>query len=227
MYASIIKSSFLRRLYFERSEMEQLLLLSSLFSIALSFFRVVYTGELMFLFLIWNLFLAFVPYAITEYSRQQIKWIESGPKFSAVLLVWLLFVPNAFYIITDLFHLHARPEIPLWFDLALIFSFAWNGLLMGVLSVQQMEQLVSIKWPLKRSALFIIPTMFLISLGIYIGRYLRYNSWDVVQQPFGLIADLWLMIVNPVQNRFDWSMIICFTALTTFIYYSMKRGVKG
>ena len=227
MYTTLIKQSYLRNLYFKRSETEQMLLLSSLFSIALSFFRVFYTGELMFLFLIWNLFLAFIPYVITSTCRQRIKWMENNFRFSAVVLVWLLFIPNSFYIITDLFHLQPRAEIPLWFDLALIFSFAWNGLLLGVLSVKQMEKLLQVKWPMKRSWLFVPLVMFLNSFGVYVGRYLRYNSWDVVRQPLGLVEDVVLLFINPVQNRFDWSMIICFAVLMSLIYVSISKLAKA
>lgn len=227
MYAIIIKLALLRNLYFNRSETEQVLLLSSLFSIALSFFRVIYTGQLMFLFLIWNLFLAFVPYAITSCCRQHITWMQNSFRFGAVVLVWLLFIPNSFYIITDLFHLQPRAEIPLWFDLALIFSFAWNGLLLGVLSVRQMEKLLQVKWPMRRAWLFVPLVMFLNSFGVYVGRYLRYNSWDVVRQPLGLVEDVVLLFINPVQNRFDWSMIICFAMLMSLIYVSIRKLPKA
>lgn len=216
----------MRKLYFDRNEMEQTLLLSSLFSILLAFTRVIYTSELMFIFLIWNLFLAFVPYAITQVCMHKLEWIENTSKFLVVLSIWLLFIPNTFYIITDLFHLHERAPVPLWFDLALIFSFAWNGLLMGVLSVRQMEKMVTIKWQLKKEWLFTLPLMFLNAFGIYIGRYLRYNSWDIISKPFGLAEDMLYMFMHPLRNRFDWSMIFCFALLMSFIYLSIKKLAK-
>ena len=226
MYTSIVRWPLLRKLYFDRNEMEQTLLLSSLFSILLAFARVAYTRELMFIFLIWNLFLAFVPYAITQVCMQKISWIENTFKFLAVLIVWLLFIPNTFYIITDLFHLQERDPVPLWFDLALIFSFAWNGLLMGVLSIRQMEKLITIKWPIKQEWLFVLPIMFLNAFGIYIGRYLRYNSWDVISRPFGLAEDMLYLFMHPLRNRFDWSMIFCFAMLMSLIYISIKKLAK-
>lgn len=223
MYSILTKTYFLRKLYFDRNEIEQTLLLSSLFSILLSFARVVYTRELLFLSLIWNLFLAFVPYAITKWCSYTVQWVESTPKFLVVIATWLLFIPNSFYIITDLFHLEERAGIPLWFDLALIFSFAWNGLLLGVLSVRQMEKLISIKWPFQNEWLFVVPIMFLNAFGIYLGRYLRYNSWDVISKPFGLAEDIVYLFVHPIRNRFDWSMIVCFALLMSFIYLSIKK----
>ncbi|MGV3658033.1 MAG: DUF1361 domain-containing protein [Chitinophagaceae bacterium] len=215
------------KLYFQKSGLEQTLVLSSLFSVALTFTRVGYTGEQLFLFLIWNLFLAFVPLAITHFLQRYIRWIESTPLFVIGFVAWLLFLPNSFYIITDLFHLEERRGIPLWFDLTLIFSFAWNGLIMGVVSVRQMEKLVAVKWPIISEWLFMLPLMFLNALGIYIGRYLRYNSWDVISKPFDLTKDILYLALHPVRNRFDWSMIICFTVLMTTIYLSIKKLSKA
>jgi uncharacterized membrane protein len=205
--------------------MEKALMLSSVFSICLAFARVIYTGQLMFLSLIWNLFLAFIPYALTRLLMQRPGWVKNKWKFGAAGFVWLLFIPNSFYIITDLFHLEERAVIPLWFDLALIFSFAWNGLLMGILSVRQMEKFWQSKWK-QNEILFIYPIMLLNAFGIYIGRYLRYNSWDVVSNPFGLSEDIVYLLIHPIRNRFDWSMIICFSIFMTLIYLTIKKLSK-
>ncbi len=227
MYRFVLQQFSTYKLYFQKNELEQTLVLSSLFSVTLSFTRVGYTGELMFLFLIWNLFLAFVPLAITNFLQRHIMWIESMPLFIIGFITWLLFLPNAFYIITDLFHLEERSGVPLWFDLTLIFSFAWNGLIMGILSIRQMEKLLAVKWQVSSEWMFILPLMFLNALGIYIGRYLRYNSWDVIGNPFDLANDILQLALHPVQNRFDWSTILCFTLLMTTIYLSIKKLAKG
>src|SRR5687767_8279664 len=101
----LYKKYYLVKSYSLRSEMEKLLILSSLFSIALAFARVLYTGELLFLSLIWNLFLALIPYALTRLLTQRSYWVENKWKFALINFIWLLFIPNSFYIITDLFHL--------------------------------------------------------------------------------------------------------------------------
>jgi uncharacterized membrane protein len=225
MFPFLYKNNYLKKIYFQRSEMEKALMLSSVFSIFLAFARVVYTGQLMFLSLIWNLFLAFIPYALTRLLMQRPGWVKNKWKFGAAGFVWLLFIPNSFYIITDLFHLEERAVVPLWFDLALIFSFAWNGLLMGILSVRQMEKLWQSKWK-QNEILFIYPIMLLNAFGIYIGRYLRYNSWDVVSNPFGLSEDIVYLLIHPIRNRFDWSMIICFSIFMTLIYLTIKKLSK-
>lgn len=222
MSVSFYRKSYLGKMYLERSELERVLILSTLFGISLAFARVLYTGQLMFLSLIWNLFLAFIPFLLSRSFYRRPDWVENKWKFASIGICWLLFIPNSFYIITDLFHLEERLVIPLWFDLTLIFSFAWNGLLLGVLSVRQMEKVWETKWG-GSELLFIYPVMLLNALGIYIGRYLRYNSWDIISNPFGLTEDIIYLLVHPVRNRFDWSMIFCFSIFMTLLYLTIKK----
>lgn len=227
MFKSIKIPRIIQQVYLCKSELERMLLLSVLFSLALNAFRAFYTGQPTFFFLVWNLFLAAIPYFITRNLIRTPKWIESGTRFWFAAICWLLFVPNAFYLLTDLFHLRERPEVPLWFDLVLIFSYAWNGLLLGILSVRQMEQVVCAKFNLRNESFFLLPVMFLNALGIFIGRYLRYNSWDVLTNPFDLVSDIGYMIIHPLRNRFDWSMVVCFTLLLLFVYQSVKKISKS
>jgi uncharacterized membrane protein len=112
---------------------------------------------------------------------------------------------------------------PFWYDLMLILSFVWNGILLGILSVRQMEKIIAAKWQVKTEVYFIYPVMFLNALGVYIGRYLRFNSWDVVTNPFQLASDIIYLFVHPVQNRFDWSMILCYSLFMTLVYITMKK----
>lgn len=218
-----VERSFFSKLYSSRSDAEQILILSTLFSIGLVSFRVLYTGHLLFGFLVWNLFLAFVPYTISNNlkSTELPKW-----KFFISFIAWIIFIPNAFYIITDLFHLEANEAVPLWYDLALLLSFAWSGILFGILSVRQMEKVFETHFNKKFDLLFILPVMFLNGLGVYVGRYLRYNSWDVIANPFQLTNDMTDLIIHPIRNRLDWSMILCYTFLLTLIYFTIKKLSK-
>jgi uncharacterized membrane protein len=216
-------SRFLSKHFFSKDETDQTLLLSCSFSCALLVFRIFYTGELLFAFLLWNLFLAYLPYFISCFLKKHLQWIEEDMRFVIAFSIWLLLLPNSFYILTDLFHLRRIESVPQWFDLAMIFSFAWNGLLLGVLSLRQMEKIVAAKWSLKKGWVFLVPVIFLCALGIYIGRYLRYNSWDVLTNPFGLASDIYLLLRHPISNRFDWSMIICFSLLLLLLYNSLKQ----
>jgi uncharacterized membrane protein len=207
-------------------EMDPLLSLSILFSCGMVILRVIHTGRITYLSLVWNLFLAYIPYFISQYLARRAgnplpKW-----SFVALVLTWLLFVPNTFYIITDLFHLNGhyqRREGMQWFDLVLIFSFAWNGLLLGILSLRQMEKiLLPLLAPLNR-IFFLYPVMWLIALGVYIGRYLRYNSWDVLTDPLDLLGDLSDLTLHPLRNHDAWDMIFCFSIFLTLMYLMMKK----
>jgi uncharacterized membrane protein len=188
-------------------------------------FRILYTGEWMFAFLIWNLFLAYAPYIVSNYIARVCRSL-SNLLLTTLLFAWLLLVPNSFYIITDLFHLRKQEVIPLWYDLALIMAFAWNGLIVGVLSVRQVEKILQSRWRRLNEWLFLVPLMYLNALGIFIGRYLRFNSWDVVTNPLELIKDVGYLLIHPIRNRFDWSMIICFTVLLSIFYLTLKKMSK-
>jgi uncharacterized membrane protein len=205
------------------SEMDRMLILSMLFSTLLAVVRVGYTGSLIFLWLVWNLFLAWVPYMITSWLQQRPAVTNSKWKFATIAFVWLLFVPNSFYILTDLFHLGPRKEVPLWFDLSLIISFAWNGLLLGMLSVWQMEKMMQRYLKGKHELLFIYPIMWLNALGVYIGRYLRFNSWDIITNPFKLTADILNMLIHPLHYKYAWGMVACFSVFITLAYITIKR----
>jgi uncharacterized membrane protein len=222
-----VQRTFLQRHYFSKPEIERTLTLSCLFSAALSLARIGYTGQWTFIFLNWNLFLAWIPYGLSKKLLQEVSWIETTWMFVIIFTGWLLFIPNAFYILTDLFHLTKNAAVPLWFDLALILSFAWNGLLLGVLSVRHMEKITAVKWQIRQETFFIYPVMFLNAFGVYIGRYLRFNSWDVVANPFGLAQDIVYLLVHPLRNRFDWSMIVCYAVLMTLMYTAIKRISKA
>ena len=155
--------------------------------------------------------------------------IKAKNKWKALVaaIVWLLFVPNSFYIITDLFHLDMNQVVPLWFDLALLLSFAWNGLLFGIVSVRQMEKAFETYFNKKFDLLFILPVMFLNGLGVYVGRYLRFNSWDVITNPLQLISDIVDLFIHHIHNRLDWSMIVCYTLLLTVMYVTIKKLAKA
>ena len=209
------------------TEMDRLLFLSILFSCLLTAARVVHTEHRHFIFLVWNLFLAYIPYFI---STRLTRMGGRGFGWWMLALLWLLFIPNSFYIITDLYHLgdlYNDRNMPQWFDLAMILSFVWNGLLLGVLSVRQMERLLVPKLTLIKELLFLYPVMWLNALGIYIGRYLRYNSWDIVTDPFRLLRDIAMMVVHPLQHQNTWDMVLCFSILMTLIYLLMKRISKA
>ena len=219
----------LQRYFFLRTEVDRLLTACIFFSCILVVLRTIHTGRLLFAFMVWNLFLAYIPYALSTWLASSPHRMQQSFLKYLVFVVWLLFLPNTFYILTDLYHLHnyRHAQVPEWFDLALIFSGAWNGLLLGVLSLHQMEKLFRPNQSPKTDWYFILPIMALNAFGVYVGRYLRYNSWDILSNPFQLIADIISMIIHPFRNHYAWDMIGCYTILLTFIYIMLKKISKA
>ncbi|MET0391561.1 MAG: DUF1361 domain-containing protein [Chitinophagaceae bacterium] len=201
----------------------QWLFLSCCFSCLLVCGRIAVTGHLTYLSLVWNLFLAYVPYAISGWLTGRPAVMESRWKTGAVLLVWLLFIPNSFYIVTDLFHLVEVHTAPKWFDLLILFSFSWNGLLLGILSVRKTEMVLQVVSGRRLSLLFVFAFMWLNAFGIYLGRYLRYNSWDVVVQPFSLFGEMLELVGHPLQNKMEWSMVTSWSVFMTLLYITLRE----
>jgi uncharacterized membrane protein len=215
-----------RRWFFKWSETDRILTLSAIFSCLLVAARIFRTERLTFIFMPWNLFLAYVPYFIsTTLTRKH----PAGNRLLEItgLIVWLLFIPNSYYILTDLYHLadgHRNSRVPEWFDLILILSFAWNGLLLGVLSTRQIEKLMAPDASFLGRWVFLYPVMWLNALGVYIGRDLRYNSWDIVANPVALARDIIIMIAHPLRHHGAWSMIFCYSILLTLLYSLLTKN---
>ncbi|MDO8365765.1 MAG: DUF1361 domain-containing protein [Saprospiraceae bacterium] len=143
-----------------------------------------------YIFLIWNLVLAWVPYfAALRFSKMHSR--GSG-WFSMTLCFgfWLLFLPNAPYIITDFLHFKHKPPIPLWYDLVLIFAFASTGLLLGLLSLRNMHQTLHRKFSKGFALAVILASIGLSGFGIWLGRFQRWNSWDIFTRPDVLLLDI-------------------------------------
>jgi uncharacterized membrane protein len=189
---------------------------------ALSLFRWHYTDTKTFLFLNWNLLLAVIPYAITTLAVIYPSIKNSRFRLFALMAVWLIFFPNAPYILTDLFHLRKNTGMPIWFDLTLILFFAWTGLLFGFLSLRDVQ--ASLMARINRRWVLIITSalIFIGSFGIYLGRYLRWNSWDILNEPFSIIYQIGDRLVNPIAHSRTWGMTIFFGLFLNVVYWSLR-----
>lgn len=153
--------------------------------------RWAWTGHRAYGFLAWNLVLAAVPaFASTMLGRGHRR---SEPRAGLWLwaALWLAFLPNAPYIVTDFVHFKYRPPVPLWFDIALMVSAAGTGLLLGYASTAEVQRVVSERRGSAMGWAVACGALLLSGFGIYLGRFLRWNSWDVVTSPdrlFGALA---------------------------------------
>ncbi len=198
---------------------------SLLFTVAMLGLRVERTGAVTFCFLLWNLFLAAVPLFFSHLARRV---SETRPFiFWACAAGWLLFFPNALYITTDLFHLRHRPPVPLWFDLLLLLSAAVNGALYGFLSLSNMEAALRARISRRSMRVIIAGLMGLCGFGIYLGRYLRYNSWDVAAAPGSLLGDIADHVLHPFQHIQAWGLTAAFAVWMYLLYRAFRRIGAG
>ena len=185
--------------------------------------RVIRTGTVTFLFIPWNLLLAGVPLYFSY------KLIQSTDRKMAVtlFLVWLLFFPNSMYIITDLFHLQERPFIPLWYDLIILFSSAMLGIILGYLSVVNVEVYIRRHIKSRNIPIALLSFFLLCGYGIYLGRYLRWNSWDIVTQPFSILTDMIQDVIHPFRNKECWLLTSLFGTWLHIMYWYVKKLRAG
>jgi uncharacterized membrane protein len=208
----------------ERNRLNETLFLIfiSMVCFGLSILRFLYTNEKRFLFLNRNLFLAFIPWALTSFViiRPNIK--KNKITVFLLLVSWLLFFPNSPYILTDLFHLSVKTSAPTWFDLVLVLTFAWTGLLFGFFSLLDIEKILSKSVNRTLVKIVSIVIIFLSSFGVYIGRYLRWNSWDVITKPVGLVYDVGERMINPNEHPSLWGVTIFMGIFLNIIYWSFR-----
>lgn len=202
------------------SDTQKLVSISLSFTLCLLIMRVIYTGEAVYLFYPWNLFLALLP---VFFSGLLVKQKTFNYKSIAWFALWLLFLPNAPYLITDIFHFDERPPVPLWFDLMLVVSGAWNGVLFCMISLFRVEKFLKATCNSKLVNAMMFLLLIPCGYGIYIGRYLRYNSWDVITEPVSLIKTSTHHIHHPFQNLNVWMFTFIFAFFLGIIYFTIKK----
>lgn len=193
--------------------------------------RIIYSGRLNYLFLVWNLFLAWLPFMISTgfklLHRKTMLW-----KKITLLSTWLIFFPNALYIITDLIHLEQDTNIPKWFDAILIFTSSVVGLIMAFISLFRAEAFLLKQFENVTVNKMIPAILFLGSFGVYLGRFLRWNSWDIVKDPLGLAAEIGERFIFPLQHTRTWGVTFILTTFFYLLYLLIKKmpdmiGVKS
>lgn len=183
--------------------------------------RAVYSQSVTHLGLVWNLFLAWLPMlsALAAYNLHQNHSRLSWLVIAVCSCVWLLFFPNAPYILTDILHLQPRENIPIWYDLIVLVAFAWTGTFLGLASLFLMQKLVHKTVGPLASWLFALGVLGLSGFGVYLGRFPRWNSWDVLVNPMSLLADIWQRIRHPLVHKqtFVFSLLFSLFFISTYL----------
>jgi uncharacterized membrane protein len=197
-------------------------LLSSALAVILFAGRVYLSRTAVFAFLGWNLILAWIPYLLSlwaDYLQRHYPRYWWGLFVPGVL--WLTFLPNASYIVTDFWHLTERPPVPIWYDIGLLAVFSLSGLFLAVLSLQVMQRLVRYYAGSTVSWLFVMVVTGLSGLGVYLGRFLRWNSWDLLLHPRGVLADVATRVADPLAHRQTFGVTFLFGAILFLCYLAL------
>ncbi|MCS7079114.1 MAG: DUF1361 domain-containing protein [Chloracidobacterium sp.] len=171
--------------------------LAAAWCIGLVYLRWRLTDSPQYLFLAWNLLLAAIPLGFALWLSR----IRRRSVGLAVLAGWLLFFPNAPYVITDFIHLSPSRHTLLWFDVLLLASFAVVALWLGLVSLHLVHEWVAARFSVAAGWFAAIAACPLAGFGVYLGRYGRWNSWDALWRPAALLADVATLVTTPAAAR--------------------------
>ena len=194
------------------------LALASGFCIATLVARWIYSEPGAYRFLAWNLFLAWIPLVAAVFLYDLQRRGAGLGRLLPLAALWLLFLPNAPYLLTDLIHLGTRDDAPLWFDLVLFSAFAWTGALMGFLSVYLLQVVVRRAAGPIWSWAFVGASLLACAFGMYLGRSLRWNSWAIVTNPGPLLSDIWARVSDPLAHPRSLGMTVALAAFLSVLY---------
>ncbi len=215
--------------------------LSLLLCFVLGLTRVVITGNSDYLFMPWNIILALIPLILAgKFSAYK------GAKLWLLAFVWLLFLPNSFYVVTDIIHLNSPQvllenirgpfvsydnvgHLTIVYDALYLFVCATVSFVYGLESIRLFKnKFASI---IKKSTMKIMLslTFFLSGIAIYLGRYVRLNSWDIVMRPWQIVIDILDLFIKPAQYTKEWIVVLSFSfviAMLHYIYDLLINNVK-
>ena len=186
--------------------------------LALVALRVARTREMDFAFLSWNLALAWTPFVLAILLYRGYHRRAPRPMVALTGLFWLLFLPNAPYITTDFVHLQWSAGMPFWFDALTVSAYAVTGLLLGFASLYLVQAVAAEQFGDRAIWLLVVVVLWLSSVGIYLGRYQRLNSWDAVRHPRLLVSMVRTRVHEPLGNMTLLAVMVLFTAFLTVLY---------
>jgi uncharacterized membrane protein len=198
------------------------LLALSAFSVVAVLVRVGYTGSGAGLNLVWNLVLAWVPFVLALLVYDGVRRGARHSRVVAGSVLWLLFFPNAPYLVTDFGLLEGWEGAPVWFDVVVVAGPAWAGLALGFASLYLMHGVAARALGTMTAWLLVPCALALASFGIYLGRFERWNSWDVFANPHGVLGNALERLVEPRPL----AVTVLFTGFLTvsyLVFYSFVR----
>lgn len=193
------------------------ILIASAAALGLYLLRFAFTGDVMFGFMAWNLvlsllaLLAAVTCVMSAGAKQNKQAIVAG-------IIWLFLLPNTFYMLTDFIHVKDAGDITVMFDIVMVGLFAMNGFLHGLLSLYLMHRLILKKVSPGRAMIGLGVVILLASFAVDMGRYLRWNSWDVLLHPADLLVDVSDTLLHPLTYDRSYLITGVFFVTITSLY---------
>lgn len=194
---------------------------ASLMCILLVAARIAYSDSGRYTGLVWNLFLAWIPFVLS-YFAYAFSWKKPLLYFVLPVMVflWLIFFPNAPYILTDLQHLAKESyNTPLWYDVIVMVWFSWTGLLLGLVSLYLMHDIVQRTFGRWVGWAFVLFVSGLSSFGVYLGRFVRFNSWDILNDPKEIVVSVLGLAIDPTKRLVAFTVL--FTVFYLFVYLTL------
>ncbi len=198
-----------------------LLAAASIICVVLVAARIVYTGSGGYTNLVWNLFLAWIPFVLA-YIAYMLSWRKPMTYIAIPVFafLWLIFFPNAPYILTDLQHLgRYSGNMPVWYDVIMLIWFSWTGMLLGIVSLSLMQEIIKREVGRRAGWIFVLLVSCLTSIGIYLGRFVRLNSWDILRHPFQIAANVTDWLEDPSLRSVGF--IALYTLFFIFVYLTL------
>lgn len=197
-----------------------------IFTAILNILRIVLFGTHSFLYIFWNIFLASVPFIMSSFMLIRInKSNFYNPISIFCFIIWFLFLPNAPYVITDFIHLGEVRNVPVMYDIILLFTSSIVSMLFGLYSMEQMEKILAHKFSEKLIKVIMLLIIFFTSFGIYLGRTLRFNSWDLFVNYHSLFQAIREIFMNSSKhiNAYFYTVIFFFLIYTSYIAFKNRK----
>jgi uncharacterized membrane protein len=187
-------------------------------------FRTIVWNTFSFSYLLWNVLLAFIPLVLSSIALSQPKrGIANKIIFIVCLILWLLFIPNAPYLVTDIIHLGETRAVPVLFDAFLLFSTALLGVITFCLSLEQIEKIILEKFSKIKTSVITTFIILLISFGMYLGRFARFNSWDFFIDHQSLIGHIREVFTQTGEHVFAYTLLFFFFLCFFYLFWKFFK----
>jgi uncharacterized membrane protein len=201
--------------------------LATALCVGLELGRELHYGDPGFRFLLWNLTLAWIPLlaalAVYDCYRRGTGLALLTPGIA----VWILFLPNAPYIVTDFIHLTpGSATTPLWFDGVVVSAFAWTGILLGFVSLYLLHAVARHRFGAGVGWTAALIALALSSAGVYVGRFLQWNSWDLILRPGQRLAEIAPRLDQTTALAHATAVTVLLTALLAATYLAFYTIVS-